>query len=133
MQNSTDVKKAPTRAGTLFWLVLLTMLLHTSWFVLLYAIPMQKKQFVDREIGFPAPMTMVLGLSASLHGDSQILIPLSVVILWSGLILTRHVVRNRRVGMVFTIIATLGLVGLTAILLLCSGLAVWMYVVVTAR
>ena len=94
---------------------------------------MQKKQFVDREIGFPAPMTMVLGLSASLHGDSQILIPLSVVILWSGLILTRHVVRNRRVGMVFTIIAMLGLVGLTAILLLCSGLAVWMYVVVTSR
>ena len=133
MQNSTVVKKAPTRAGTLFWLALLTVLLHTSWFVLLFALPMQKKRFDEGGAQLPQLTKEIINLATPIWEYCDILIPLSVAILWGGLILSRHVASNPRVGILFTMLALLALLGSTAILLLCWGMALLKFAEVTAR
>ena len=133
MQNIFDVTKTPTRAGTLFWLAILTVLLHTSWFVLLFAIPVQKKRFDERGVILPVVTKEVISLSMQVWEYRDIVVPLSVVLLWGGLILTRHVVPNPRVGILFTLLALMALLGSTAILLLCWGMAVLKYAEVTSR
>ena len=133
MQNIFDVTTAPTRAGTLFWLALLTTLLNTSWFILVYVIPMQKKRFDERGVILPQPTKQIINLAWTLDGNWHILLPLSVAILWGGLILCRHVAPNPRVGILFTMLALLALLGSTAVLLLCWGVALLKFAEVTAR
>ncbi len=124
MQNSTDVKKAPTRAGTLLWLAVLTMLLHVSWFVLLFALPMQKKRFDERGAQLPQLTKEIINLAIPIWEYCDILVPLSVTILWGGLIMGRHVTPNPRIGNVFAIFALLILLSSTAILLLCWSMTI---------
>lgn len=124
MQNSTDEKKAPTRAGTLFWVAVLTVLLHTSWFVLLFALPMQKKRFDGHGLQLPQLTKEIFNLATPIWEYCDILVPVSVMILWGGLILGRHLAPNPRIGNVFAIFALLILLSSTAILLLCWSMTI---------